>query len=326
MTPARAWSVARWALGLGVVAVMVLGLDAPATLTQITAANGAMVVIGVLGLVAVHALPAAAWAILSRQLSGLRIGWLAALRVYYAAQALGGVTPGNVGGDAYRVIVMRSAGQRAGAAIAPVLVQRGTSYLALALLALPAMAVLAVSSPVSRGVLLAGLAVCAATAGAALVLLFAPSWAVRLWSRLPWVAPAQSRTSADPAVWTRPPARSVATGLGFGLAFHTGSVLLTAVLVAAVDPSAVGISVLAAIVLARLSLAILILPSGLGANEAILAVTFVGLGLAPQTALAALLLGRLALVVTTIVGAGLLLAGRPTIPAEPRVEVASERV
>jgi len=99
----------------------------------------------------------------------------------------------------------------------------------------------------------------------------------------------------------------VATGLG--VAFHLGSVLLTALLVAAVDPAATGLAVLAAITIARLSLAVPILPSGLGANEAILALLFAGMSLSPQTALAALLLGRVALVLTTALGAGLLLFG-----------------
>jgi len=101
---------------------------------------------------------------------------------------------------------------------------------------------------------------------------------------------------------------------GFAFAFHAVSIVLTALLVVAVDPSAVGISVLAAIVVARLSLAVPILPSGLGANEAILSLLFVGLGFAPQTALAALLLTRVALVLTTALGAGLILFGQHGIP------------
>jgi uncharacterized membrane protein YbhN (UPF0104 family) len=317
----RAWTIARWALGIGVVALIVVGFDAPATVARITAANGLLVVVGVLGLTAVHALGAWAWAILCRQLAGLRLGRLTALRLYYAAQALGGVTPGNVGGDAYRVVALRNAGQRLGPAIAPVLVQRATSYLALALLALPAVAILALASHVSSAVLLAGLIVCGVAGGVAVALLVAPAKAWELWSRLPWVH-AQPDAGADRA-WTTVPARSVATGVAFGLAFHAASVLLTAVLVAAVDPSAVGPAVLAAIVLARLSLAIPILPSGLGANEAILAISFAGLGFAPQTALAALLLGRLALLLTTVIGASLLLVGRGAVPAEQRIEVAA---
>jgi uncharacterized membrane protein YbhN (UPF0104 family) len=125
--------------------------------------------------------------------------------------------------------------------------------------------------------------------------------------------------TANPEVgsWQRPPIRSVVTGTGLGLAFHGVSVLLTALLIAAVDPSAVGMPVVAAIVVARLSLAIPILPSGLGANEAILALLFTGLGLSPQAAIAGLLLGRVALLLTTLVGASLLLFGRPQISGTP---------
>jgi uncharacterized membrane protein YbhN (UPF0104 family) len=94
---------------------------------------------------------------------------------------------------------------------------------------------------------------------------------------------------------------------------------------AAVDPAAVGVPVVAAIIVARLSLAVPILPSGLGANEAILVLLFSGLGLAPQTALAGLLLGRVALVLTTLVGASLLLFGRPVIAGAAGLRVDAPR-
>lgn len=122
----------------------------------------------------------------------------------------------------------------------------------------------------------------------------------------------------------------MAVATGFGLAFHGTSVLLTGLLAAAVDPSAVGISVLAAIVVARLSLAVPILPSGIGANEAILSLLFAALGLGPQVALAALLLTRVALVLTTLLGAALLLVARQGIQAPPReipaVSVAADQL
>lgn len=319
---ARAWSVARWLLGVGVVALLVVGLDAPAIATRIASANGPLVVTGVLGLTAVHVLGAAAWAILCRQLGGLRLGWASALRVYFAAQALGGVTPANIGGDAYRIAAVRRAGLGWSAAVAPVLVQRATSYLALAILVVPALAVLAATSHLPAAVLLAGLFACALAGGVALLLIVAPARLSALRARLPRLAaPSEPGLSGGaPDGWRLPPLRSVGVATGFGLAFHASSVLLTALLLVAVDPSAVGAPVLAAIVVARLSLAVPILPSGLGAYEAILTLLFAGLGLAPETALAGLLLGRLALVLTTLLGAGVLLFGRQGIPstAEPQ--------
>ena len=311
-----AWTAARWALGVGVLALLLVGLNGAEVASRIASANRPLVLVGVLGLTAVHVLGAAAWRLLCRRLGGLHFGWATCLRIYYAAQALGGITPANIGGDAYRVLAVRRAGLAWNSAVAPVLVQRATSYLALAILAFPALIWLATSSHSPAAVLAAALVLCALAAGVALVLLVAPSRIARLRARLPWnAATASDAATNDSAAWVRPGVGSVAVATGFGLAFHLGSVLLTGLLVFAVDPSAGGISVLAAVAVARLSLAVPILPSGLGANEAILSVLFVGLGLAPQTALAALLLGRVALVLTTMLGAAQLVVGRQEIPS-----------
>jgi uncharacterized membrane protein YbhN (UPF0104 family) len=309
-----AWTAARWALGIGVLALLLVGLNGAEIAARIASANTLLVVIGVLGLTAVHALGAAAWRILCRRLGGLRLAWATCLRVYYAAQALGGVTPANIGGDAYRVLAVRKAGLGWSAAVAPVLVQRASSYLALAIVAFPALLWLMISSRVPGAVMAAGLVLCALAGGFALVLLAAPGRLAALRARLPWhAAPGGGGPPVDPAAWARPAIGSVAVATGFGLAFHLGSVLLTGLLLVAVDPSASGISVLAAITVARLSLAVPILPSGLGANEAILSLLFASLGLAPQTALAGLLLGRVAMVLTTLVGAALLVGGQQEI-------------
>lgn len=219
-----------------------------------------------------------------------------------------------LGGDGYRVLAVRSAGLGWSAAVAPVLVQRATSYVALALLALPALAWLTVGSRIPLAILAAALLLCSLAGGVAFVLLVAPAWLTPLRARL-----SRNRTRPDggsppdAAALARPPIRSIAIATGYGVAFHLVSVLFTALLLLAVDPSAAGVGVLAAIVVARLSLAVPILPSGLGANEAILALLFAGLGLAPQSALAGLLLGRVALVLTTLLGAGLLLLAQPRI-------------
>ena len=312
---ARLWRVARWAAAIGVLAVLVIGLDSGEILARIRSANGALVVCGVIGLTAVHLLAAASWRLLCRQLGGLRLAWATCLRVYYAAQALGGVTPANVGGDAYRVLAVRRAGLGWGAAVAPVLVQRATSYLALALLALPALAWLALATQLPVGILAAGLILCALAGGVAVLLLVAPAPVAAIRARLQRSGP---RDDADEPVVesagpVRAPVGSVALATLLAVAFHALSVMLTALLVAAVDPSATGAAVLAAIVVARLSLAVPVLPSGIGANEAILSLLFAGLGLAPQVALAALLLTRVALVLTTLLGAGLLLFDREGI-------------
>lgn len=52
-------------------------------------------------------------------------------------------------------------------------------------------------------------------------------------------------------------------------------------------------------------------PSGLGVQEGVLALLFSGIGLSAEVALAASLLSRLALMVTTLAGGILLTRGRP---------------
>src|SRR5439155_27169079 len=93
------------------------------------------------------------------RMAGVRLGWRALLSWYYAAQALGGVTPANVGGDAYRAYQLRAAGHRFEASVAPVVVQRATSYLGLSVLGVLALVVLASSADVATEIVLAALAV-----------------------------------------------------------------------------------------------------------------------------------------------------------------------
>jgi uncharacterized membrane protein YbhN (UPF0104 family) len=113
--------------------------------------------------------------------------------------------------------------------------------------------------------------------------------------------------------------RACAIGLAQGLAFHAGAIGLTWLLVLAVDPDLAAASpgpttpaILAALAVARLSMAVPIAPSGLGVQEGVAAALFALLGLAPETALAAMLCGRVALLITTLVGVGLILRPQST--------------
>jgi uncharacterized membrane protein YbhN (UPF0104 family) len=156
-------------------------------------------------------------------------------------------------------------------------------------------------------------AVCLLGGLLAAVLILPPGRGTGLRHRL--VRRFEGRTHGDESTpRARPVGRRLwrASLIGFtaGLAFHLGSVLLTSLLVRAVDPGAISLQAVSAVAVARLSLAVPISPSGLGFQEGALSVLFVGIGLSPETALAALLLGRISLLATTLIGAAALALDR----------------
>jgi uncharacterized membrane protein YbhN (UPF0104 family) len=237
----------------------------------------------------------------------------AALRAYYASQAIGGITPANLGGDAYRVVTARSDGAEWGDAALSVLVQRATSFAALAVLGVVALS--ALPDVIDVAAPLIGVAV-----ALALVLAVPVAILVRRHGRFADPARRRSLTSAT------------LVGLAGGLSFHAIAIAASYALVIAVDPSASGLGILAAVALARLSLAVPIAPSGIGVQEGALAALFILLGASPESAVAASLLGRLALITTTAIGLTLI-ARRPDradaktllVPAAagPEVRIAS---
>jgi len=99
-------------------------------------------------------------------------------------------------------------------------------------------------------------------------------------------------------------------------------------LVIAVDPRVGGPAVLAALVIARLAIAVPLTPSGIGIGEGIAASLFVALGLPPEVAVAASLLGRVSLLATAGLGAVLLLVGgrRMTLSMDEPLSPATRRV
>jgi uncharacterized membrane protein YbhN (UPF0104 family) len=196
--------------------------------------------------------------------------------------------------------------------VAPIVIQRATSYLAISLLSLAGLLLLAARMVVAPGLVLAGVTFTACVLLAAWILLRPPAPLGGVHDRLLTLIGGAADDGGDRRTdggETRIPRLGYATllGLGQGLAFHAGSIGLTWLLVLAVDPAASGLPVLAALAAARLATAVPFLPSGLGVQEGALGLLFVGLGMPAETALAAMLLARLSLLVTTVVGAVLLL-------------------
>ena len=320
----------RWAIGLILLGTLISTLDLGALGARLGSLNVGIAVPAILGLVAVHLVAAASWRRLTWHLAGVRLGWRTTIRLYYAGQALGTVTPANLGADVYRVMAtddgpgrMRMAG--------PVVIQRLMSIVALLLLgALGALVV-----PIDGlGPFVAALLLLAVGVGALTVVATrgAPSLRARL-VRGPVLRLVQRLGldgAAGPVTGTASAnvASAARDGLGLGLVFHGLSLLMGLALVASVEPSAVAqpLEVLGALAIARLSLTVPISPNGIGIQEGALAILFVQLGLPPDVALAAALLNRLALLLTAGIGAIALARGvrrHTAAPARPTLNEAA---
>ena len=307
----RTWG--RWGIGIAILIALVLSFDPAAIGALLATANAPLVMVGVAGLTALHLLGAATWRVLTRRLAGIELGWWAAARTYYAAQGLGGLTPANVGSDAYRVAALRDAGESVRGATLPILVQRATSYLAVSLLG--AFALLLASRPAAFtvGIVIGALALSTAVLGIASLVIAGPGPLRPLRARL--LGPNDNQRPGMTG--------AIGIGLGLGLVFHAVAIGLTYLLVLAVEPDAATVAALAAVAVARVSLLVPLTPSGLGIQEAALAALFVGIGLPAESAIAASLVARLSLVLTALIGAGAMVlptrrtastTGRPSNP------------
>jgi uncharacterized membrane protein YbhN (UPF0104 family) len=245
-----------------------------------------------------------------RRLVGLRLEWWPTVRLYYAAQALGGFTPANIGSDAYRVIALRGSGEGIGNAVLPIVVQRATSYLAVSLIGAAALIVATRPDQLTVAVTIGALVLSTVAIGLGAAIAIGSGRLRSLRERLLGPDEHDRRSLLG----------AIAIGLGLGVVFHLAGVWLTYGLVLAVDPGAASLAAIAAVAIARVSLLIPITPSGLGFQEAALALLFIGIGLPAESALAASLLARLSLVLTGALGALALLlpAGHAEVPHRPR--------
>ncbi len=307
----RGWLRAgRIALGVALLGLVLLTADLPSVLRHLAAANPWLVVPAIAGLAAVHLIAALGWRAIVAALTGSVLPPAAAVRAYYAAQALGGITPANVGGDLYRAAAMRAHGHGWGAAVLPIVVQRATSYAALGALSLAALAILA-GAGVSASMILVAVAAVGIVVAVAIVLLVPPPALAGMHRRLIGLVGGAPATGEGPvalrgAAWI---------GLGNGLAFHALAIGLTWAVLIAVDPALATLPTLAAVAVARLSLAIPISPSGIGLQEGALAALVAATGGPVDAAVAGMLLARLGLLLTTGIGALCLAAAGSRAPS-----------
>lgn len=306
-------TAARIGFGAAVLIAVVVALDPASVADTLAAADLRLAVPAVLGLTAMHAIVAGGWRWMIQQRTGLRLTWASALRAHYAAQAVGSVTPGNLGGDIHRAAALRRAGHDWPAAVEPIVAQRATSYLAVSALAGIGLVVLSSTSNLSGPIVLIGALVAFVLVAAAWLLLVpvGPFAKVRAWLRHR-MGGATAHVSTEDAqagrAW-----RVIFGGFANGLVFHAGSIGLTWLLVLAMDPSSPSWPMLAAIAVARLSLAIPLSPSGLGVQEGLLAALVTGMQIAPQAALAAMLFARMSTVLLALIGVALMVRGTPRL-------------
>lgn len=290
-------SVLRWAIGLLLLAGLVVVFNPIAIIGRLSTVDVGRALPAIAGLVAMHLIAAVSWRRLADRVGGVRIDGWTAVRLYYAAQAWGAVTPANVGADIYRVTALNPAGGRSGLAAA-VVVQRLASVGAL--LVLGGIGTLVVPIPEVRAFVASLVVICGAIGLIVLLVARRPTPPGGALARVVGWLGLRTKFGSRPGL-----AVSIARdGFGLALLFHGLSIGLAAILVTAVDPASAGaiVPVLGAIAIARLSLAVPISPNGIGLQEGALSLLFVQLGLSPEVALAASLLNRAALVATAGLG------------------------
>lgn len=301
--PTRAYAplLVRWGLGLLLLSVLVLRLGAGDMLALLGAVSWPLAAPALAGLVAVQAVAAAAWKMLSRRLAGITMSWAQALRAYYAAQAAGCLTPSNLGADAYRAYLLAAAHpwQKA---LMPIAVQRITSLVSLAMLGL--LASLLLPLPPAVPLVLAGVAGLSLASVAtlwALTLHGPASRSVRAWL-LRHVRPLAELPRIGGAQWWR----AVAGGAALSLTFHLASVGLSHLLILSLVGKAALLPALAALTLARLALLLPFAVSGLGFQEGAMVLLLPLAAVSSQAALAVSLLARLAFLAMVAVGTAFL--------------------
>ena len=300
----RLFLAARWGLGCAIVVFLLLRFDLGAVARTLQHVDLRIAASAILGLVAIQLVGAVAWRDLSRRLADVRLGWWQAITHYYAAQAVGSITPANVGADAYRLAAVRERGRGWATLLVPIVVQRLTSYGALSLVALAALALLP-GSPSTLPIILAGAGL---IFGSTVVLLFVRQ--PHLLSVPLRLVPERMRPDLRATTLTaRDWAGALASGTSLALAFHLGSIAMVYLLVVALGGHAGAGAVIASIAVARLAILIPLSPNGLGFQEAALSVLFLNIGLPAEIALATALLNRLALFATVALGAAFMAGG-----------------
>lgn len=273
----------RLGLGVAIIAAIAWFSDPAAIARHLSEADWRIAAPAIAGVVGVHLVGAATWRLLGRGLAGVDLPWWLAARLYYAAQAIGTLTPGAVGGDAYRMWAMRPGESGWRAAALPVIAQRVLSYVSAGVLAAAAAFVMPVPAT-ARIALLAVPALAIAAGGAAWV----------IYQRR-WSAGARATT---PAVVRR----VIAIAAAQSVAFHALAAIFGLAIILSLDSSINLPGALAALMVIRVAAILPLTPAGIGFQEGAFALLLPQAGVSAEAALAASALNRVAMLVTLAIG------------------------
>lgn len=305
----RLAGLARLALGLALVVAVMVYYDAGAAVEEIGSTWWWLALPAILGLVVVHVFGAESWRLLTRAVAGVPLGRRRAIHAYYASVALGFLTPGAIGADAYRARTVAAPGGGMPRAVAATVLHRGASYVSLAILG----SVAAFLVPVSAAARLGIVAIPVLASAAGLV-----AWLVerRLARGLAGTRQSWANTMFPAAAFT-------------GI-FHALAIGLSCLLVLAVAHGVDVVPVLASLTVARVAASLPLTPAGLGLQEGALALLLPAAGVSPEAAVAVAALSRVATVVLIGVGALAMFATTPrrrveTAPALVRAPTPERR-
>jgi uncharacterized protein (TIRG00374 family) len=260
--------------------------------------NWALAMPIVTGLAGMHLLQVELWRLMSHALNGRRLRRGAAVRAYFVGQALGGITPCNIGADFYRTIAVKTGSTSWREAAVPVLGQRIVSYAASSFLALVA-GYLSVAA--NQGLLF--------LASVVMALALAALWSQR-HGLMKLARQSTSRLTPGLAGLLSRAARVYRPTLALGFGFHLGSVGLMYALLLSIGETPPLPATIGLLLVARAVSLLPITPYGLGLQEGSLVLLLPSLGVGPESALALSLLARLGTVVVVSLGLGCFLLQR----------------
>ena len=309
----------RWGLGFVILISLLLSLDMARLGSVLSGVNWALALPAIGGLTAMHLVGAITWKFLSRRLAGIRFQWRNVVASYYAAQAVGSLTPSNIGADVYRVHAASANGHNWKATVIPIAVQRGSSYLGL--LFLGTLALLLIPTPAGTAmvvVLLAGV-VAISVLGFGIFKLsnFAPT------SIIGRVTHVFHDTSLETAIKGHQWRTTLGGALLLALCFHAGSTFFGYVVFLATGEEGAVVQILGALVLARLTILLPFSVSGLGFQEGALVLLFQEIGMPAETALVVSLISRLAFLLTIAIGAGVILIDKSRLHQKDQIPVST---